>query len=111
MEVLNDTIDLYRYYDCTDEAEFLFGCVRHTVERDLPREIDYLHRHDEALRQIMDTVALPDRLAEDFIMFTRQNKGALPNKRRQREFQAMTDDEVSALEQIIWDAFEGFDEE
>ncbi|MGA1870605.1 MAG: Fic family protein [bacterium] len=111
VEVLNDTIDLYRYYDCTYEAEFLVGCVRHTVERDLPREIDYLHRHDEALRRIMDTVALPDRLAEDFIMFTRQNKGTLPNRRRQREFKAMTDYEVGALEQIIQDAFEGFDEE
>lgn len=111
VEVLNDTADLYRYYDCTDEAEFLFACVRHTVERDLPREIDYLHRHDEALRHIMDTVELPDRLAEDFIMFTRQNKGALPNRRRQKEFEAMTDYEVAALEQIVQDAFEGFDEE
>ena len=110
VEVLNDTADLYRFYDCTEAAEFLYACVQRTVEHDLPREIDYLHRHDEALRHIMDTVELPDRLAEDFIMFTRQNGGALPNRRRQKEFEAMTDDEVTALEKIVQDAFERFGE-
>ncbi len=110
VEVLNDTADLYRYFDCTAEAEFLYACVRHTVEYDLPREIDYLHRHDEALRQIMDEVELPDRLAEDFIMFTRQNDGVLPKKRRQKEFELMTDDEVATLENIVKGVFEGFGE-
>ena len=110
VEVFNDTADLYRFYDCTEAAEFLYACVQRTVEHDLPREINYLHRHDEALRHIMDTVELPDRLAEDFIMFTRQNGGALPNRRRQKEFEAMTDDEVTALEKIVQDAFEGFGE-
>ncbi|HBJ30973.1 MAG TPA: cell filamentation protein Fic, partial [Dehalococcoidia bacterium] len=109
VEVLNDTADLYRYFDCTDETEFLFACVRRTVEHDLPREIDYLSRHDEAIGQIMDTVEMPDRLAEDFIMFTRQNDGSLPNRRRSDEFKAMSDDEVVTLEKIVWDAFKGFE--
>ena len=108
VEVLNNTADLYRYFDCTAEAEFLYACLRHTVEHDLPSEIDYLQRHDEALRQIMEAVELPDRLAEDFIMFTRQNDGALPKRRRQKEFEAMTDDEVAVLEKVVQDAFAGF---
>ena len=33
VEVRNETADLYRYYDCTEEAEFLYACVRRTVER------------------------------------------------------------------------------
>src|SRR6185312_2882931 len=53
VEVLNDTADLYRYFDCTEAAEFLYACVMRTVEQDLPREIDYLRRHDEAIRRIM----------------------------------------------------------
>jgi len=105
---LNDTADLYRYFDCTDEMEFLFACLRRTVERDLPREIDYLSRHDEAIRQIMDAVEMPDRLAEDFIMFTKQNEGSLPNPRRSDEFKAMREDEVVTLEKIVWDAFKEF---
>ena len=34
VEVLNATADLYRYLDCTEAAEFLYGCVRRTVEDD-----------------------------------------------------------------------------
>lgn len=108
VEVLNDTADLYRFYDCTEEAEFLYSCVQRTVEQDLPREIDYLKRHDEAMRRIMDMVDMPNRLAEDFIMFTRQNDGKLPNNRRKKEFKALSDKEVSNLEAIVREAFKGF---
>lgn len=110
VEVLNDTADLYRYFDYTAAAEFLYGCVRHTVEHDLPREIDYLRRHDEALRRLMDTVEMPDRLAENLIMFIRQNGGSLSKKRWQSEFEALTDGEVVQLESIVREAFDGFDE-
>ncbi len=108
VEVLNDTADLYRYYDCTEAAEFLYACVRRTIETDLPREIDYLRRHDDALRRIMDAVEMPDRLAENFLMFVRQNGGTLPKRRRENEFRKLADDEVRLLENIMRDAFEGF---
>jgi hypothetical protein len=77
---------------------------------DLPREIDYLRRHDEALRRIMDTVEMPDRLAENLLMFIRQNRGSLPKKRRENEFKALDDQEVRQLEEIVRDVFEGFEE-
>jgi hypothetical protein len=108
VEVLNGTADLYRYFDCTEAAEFLYECVRHTVEHDLPREIDYLRRHDEAIRRIMDTVEMPDHLAENLVMFIRQNKGTLSKKRREREFQRLSDEEVTLIEAIVNDAFAGF---
>ena len=41
VEIFNDTADLYRYFDCTAEAEFLYACVARTVERDLPDEIEF----------------------------------------------------------------------
>ncbi len=84
VEVTNDTADLYRYYDCTAEAEFLYACVKRTVDHDLPHEIDYLRRHDDARRRIMDTVEMPDRLADDLLLFIRQNNGKLPKRRRER---------------------------
>ena len=108
IEVLNQTADLYRYFDCTTAAEFLYECVARTVQHDLPREIDYLRRHGAALRRIMDTVEMPDRLAEDLVMFIRQNKGALPKKRREGEFKELRDDEVAQIEGIVNDAFDGF---
>jgi hypothetical protein len=108
VEVLNDTADLYRYFDATEAAEFLYACVLRTVEEDLPREIDYLRRHDEALRRIMNTVEMPDRLAGNLLMFIRRNKGTLPKRRRTGEFNRLTDDEVSALEAVVNEVFEGF---
>jgi hypothetical protein len=110
VEVLNDTTDLYRYFDCTEAAEFLYACVRRTVEHDLPNEIDYLRRHDEAMTRIMDMVEMPDRLAQNLIMFIRQNGGTLSKRRREKEFSALTDDEVQRLENVIQDVFEGFDD-
>ena len=108
VEVLNETADLYRYFDCTAEAEFLYSCVARTVERDLPREIDYLRRNDEATRRIMDAVEMPDRIAENLVLFIRQNSGRLSKKRREGEFKKLRDDEVTLVEGIVNDAFAGF---
>ena len=108
VEVTNDTADLYRYFDCTEAAEFLYSCVRRTVEHDLPREIDYLRRHDEAMRRIMDMVEMPDRTAESLVLWIRQNAGRLSKKRREGEFQQLRDHEVAAAESIVQDVFEAF---
>ena len=110
VEVLNDTADLYRYFDCTGAAEFLYGCVERTVEHDLPQEIDYLLRHDEAMRRIMDTMEMPDTLAESLVMFVRQNQGKLGKKRRENQFGKLTEEEVRAVEAIVREEFEGFPE-
>jgi len=108
VEVLNETADLYRYFDCTGEAEFLYACVRRTVEQDLPREIDYLRRHDEAMRRVMDAVEMPDRVAENLVMFIRQNNGILSKNRREGEFKKLRDEEVTLIEGVVNDEFAGF---
>lgn len=105
VDVLNDTADLYRYFDCTETAEFLYECVRRTVEDDLPREIAYLRRHDEAIQRTMEAVEMPDRVAENLVMFIRQNNGVLSRNRREGEFRQLTDDEVRLIERIVGDAF------
>ena len=97
VDVRNDTADLYRYFDCTEAAEFLYRCVEETIEKDVPHEIDYLKRHDKAMQQIMDTVEMPNRMADNFIMFMRQNDWRLPKKRRLDEFGKLTDTEVETL--------------
>ena len=109
VEVLNDTADLYWYFDCTAEAEFLYSCVRRTVEEDLPREIEYLRRHDEAIHRIMDAVEMPDRLTENLVMFIRRNQGSLSKNRREHEFRNLGDEEVALIEGIVREAFEAFE--
>jgi hypothetical protein len=59
----------------------------------------------------MDTVDMPDRLADDLLMFIRQNGGTLPKKRREKEFKALDDQEVRQLEEIVQEAFDGFEEQ
>jgi hypothetical protein len=108
--VLNDTIDLYRYFDCTEAAEFLYGCVERAIDEDLPREIDFLRRNDEAMRRVMNTVEMPDRIAENLIRYIRLNGNRLGKKRQEGEFEALTDDEVTAIETIVREAFHGFTE-
>ncbi len=109
VEVRNETADLYRYFDCTDAAEFLYGCVQKSVEHDLPNEIDYLRRFDEAMAGIRQMIDMPDRLAQNLILFIRQNDGVLSNKRRKGEFSQLADTEVKRLETMINKAFEGFE--
>jgi len=106
IEVTNDTADLYRYFDCTDNAEFLYECVRRTVEKDLPQEIEYLKCHDEAMSLITELVEMPDRLAQDLIMFIRQNDGKLSKRRREKEFEKLTDKEASYIEEVVNKTFE-----
>lgn len=107
VEVTNDTSDLYRYFDCTAEAEFLYACVQRTVEHDLPSEIDYLRRHDAALQRIMNAVEMPDRLAQSLVLFIRQNNNQLSRRRRENEFEKLTDEEVAAIESIVAEEFDG----
>ena len=108
VEVTNETADLYRFFDCTAEAEFLYECVLRTIEDDLPREIDYLKRHDDAMRNIMNAVEMPDRIAESLIMFIRQNGGELSRKRRSRDpLDKLTDEEIDLIEGIVAEAFGG----
>ena len=109
VHVSNDTSDLYRYFDCTSEAEFLYECVMHTVEYSLPREIDFLTCHDTAMSDIMNFVEMPDRMAEELIILTRQNNGFLSRKRRKKHpFDKLKDAEIKRIEQIMSDAFGGF---
>jgi len=109
VEVLNDTADLYRYFDCTEAAEFLYACVARAIYKDLPQEIDFLRRNDEAMRRIMNMVEMPDRMAENLVRFIRLNEGKLGRKRREGEFEKLADDEVTSIETIVREAFAGFE--
>ncbi len=76
-----------------------------TIDYDLPHEIDHLRRHDEVQRRIQEIVEMPDRLAQDLILFMRQNAGTLPRRRRENEFAALTDEEAAGIEAIYREVF------
>lgn len=109
VEVTNETADLYRFFDCTKEAEFLYSCVQRTVDHDLPKEILYLKSNDEALSGIMNLIEMPDRLAQDLVLHIRQNNGMLSKKRREGIFEKLTDAEIAGAEAIIQESFADYD--
>lgn len=99
VEVLNETIDQYRYFDATTQAEFLFACVEETVNKTLPDEVDYLRKYDLLNQFIKNYIAMPDRLVDLLIRFLSQNRGHLSKRAREREFNKLTDTEIHAIEQ------------
>ncbi len=105
VEVLNQTADYYRYFDATSHAEFLYECVRQTVEHDLPDEVAYLEAYDAFARQVLQVVDMPNTMVDLLHRFLRQNAGAFSKRTRTKEFQLLTDDEAATIERAYADAF------
>ena len=97
VEVLNNTIDLYRYFDATKQAEFLYACVEETVNTTLPEEVQYLEKYDLLNDFIKNYLDMPDKLVNLLIRFLNQNNGRL-SKPRKKEFAQLTNEEVLAIE-------------
>lgn len=107
VHVLNNTCDFYRFFDATPHAEFLYACVRKTIEEDLPYETDFLRRYDQFRQQVTGFIDMPDRLIDLLFRFLQQNEGQLSKRAREREFEALTDEEVQRIERIYQNAFDG----
>ena len=99
IRILNDTIDLYRYYDLTAQAEFLYDCVAETIEKIIPAELDYLGKYDRMTDYINSYFSLPDTKVDLLIKFLDQNNGKLSKNKREREFEGFSDEEVSGIEE------------
>lgn len=105
VEVLNETINLYRYFDATNQAEFLYDCVVKTIEYMLPEEIRYLERYDRMKVAILERFDMPGHTVDLLIRFLYQNEGILSKRARGKEFQALSDKEVSELEALYEEIF------
>ena len=56
----------------------------------------------------MNLVDMPDRMTENLVRFIRINEGKLGRKRREGEFERLTNDQVVSIEAIVREAFEDF---
>jgi hypothetical protein len=105
VRVLNDTGDFYRFFDATPHAEFLYGCVRHTIEHDLPEETAFLRRYDSFRQQIESFIEMPERVIDLLFRFLNQNGGQLSQRAREKEFSALTEEEARRIEAIYRETF------
>jgi Fic family protein len=105
IEVLNDTAHLYRYFDLTRQAEFLYRCVEQTIEKTIPEEVDYLEKYDR-LKEFLDNfIEMPDRTVDLLIRFLEQGKGKLSDRAKTKEFQALQEQEINAIEEKYKEIF------
>ncbi len=105
VSVFNDTIDYYRYFDATRQAEFLYDCVNETIERLIPEEVAYLQKYDEMKRYLDDAFQMPDNMVALLICFLEQNNGELSKRAREKEFVMLTAEEAKDIENRYKDLF------
>ena len=105
VEVLNDTIDLYKYYDATKQAEFLYDCTADTINRVIPEEVNYLIQYDEFKNHMDNNFEMPDKLIATLVRFLQQNNGVLSKRGKEKEFKMLTEKEVIKIEKAFKEIF------
>lgn len=98
VDVLNETIDYYRYFDATVQSEFLFECVESTIDSIIPQEVAYLQKYDAMKTWLDDNFEMPDRMVALLIRFLEQNKGLLSERAMEKEFVALSASEIKRIE-------------
>lgn len=106
VNVLNETIDFYRYYDATIQAEFLYDCVSDTIENIIPSELSYLIHYDEFKKNMDDEFEMPDSLVALLVKYLVQNNGTLSKRAREKEFSVLSEKEITSIEKLYCDIFE-----
>lgn len=103
MVVRNETAHLYRYFDATALAEYLYDRVAESIREDLKEEIDFVAVFDRALEGVREIVYMPDHRASLFVRLCMQNRGRLAARKRPR-FPELRDGEIAAMEAAVGDA-------
>jgi len=97
--VLNNTIDYYKYYDATKQAEFLYDCVSDTINNIIPNEVSYLIKYDEFKKYLDNEFEMPDRIVALLTRFLEQNKGLISKRAREKEFSILSNKEILKIEE------------
>jgi Fic/DOC family len=107
MTVANETHDLYRFFDATAQAEYLFDCIEETIGRDLNQELSFLKFFDAAMKAVMGIVDMPNQRASLLVRLIHQNKGKL-SKAKREPFSELSDEEIGRIEAAIKAAAQQF---
>ena len=105
MIVKNDTARWYAYIDMTSQAESLFQFIEHTIDTELVQELSFLASYDETKKAIQGIVDMPDRRIDLFIRFCLQNNGLLSVRKRNSQFDSLTNEEIARMEKVIQVAY------
>lgn len=105
VEVLNDTSDVYRFFNCTQSCEFIYKAVEKTIKEILPNEFKYLNAFDKVYGLINEMIEMPDNKIKSLITFILQNNGKLSKKKREKYFEKLLSNEIEEIENMIEEYF------
>ena len=105
IEVLNDTIDLYRYFDATKQVEFLYSCVQQTIEQTIPEEVEYLEKYDRMKAWLDNQFEMPDKTVALIVRFLDQGKGKLSERAKSKELETLNEEEIKEIENKYQEIF------
>lgn len=103
--ILNETIDLYRYFDITREAEFLFDCIEDTIARIIPSELEYPRKYDSLTDRITDFVTMENTRVDLLVKMMNQNKGKLSKRKYENFFSELDEEKIETIQSMYRDVF------
>lgn len=94
----------FLYPDLTPQTAFLAQAIQGTIRHDLSEELLFLDRYDEFKKELLELIDMPDKRANNIIVYIHQNKGTFPN-RRKKYFPEITEEEFQEIERIYQSVF------
>lgn len=97
--VKNQTDHLFRYFDATENVEFIYKKIEDTVQKDLKEEIAYITDFDAGYRALNNVIDMPNRKASLFVRLCLQNNGI--SKKKRELFKELSDEDITRLEKTV----------
>ena len=104
IDVKDQPLYLYAFFDATELCEFTFQCLEHAIDHDLADELAYLRAYDNAHQALTQWLDAPQPELEKLIRYVAQNNGHLSNNKR-GQFPLIGDDDIARAETQIGEAF------
>ncbi len=101
IEVRNETLNLYRYFDATRMAEYLYACIEATIDGELKAELDTVSAFARARKALDTAFDLPEKQKNLFLKLCWQGKGRISKAKRRAHFSMFSDDELDAMQRLV----------
>lgn len=101
IRVLNETVNLYRYFDATRMVEYLYACVDATIESELKAELETVSAFAHARKAIDAAFDLPEKQKNLFLKLCWQGKGQISKAKRKSQFAMFEEHELDAMELLV----------
>jgi hypothetical protein len=96
---------IYRYWDATEQTEFLFDMAAQSLQRDLIEEVDFLKKFDAVYRKLDRELDLQGRDLANLIRACHDQDGKLSKNRRKQYALTVPEAAFDAIEALVKTTF------